>query len=72
MISDDSELLIVELCSPYDCVFLKAYKDASNFIYLYEDVFKELNVECWAPWMLLLFNSTLIVGLFCDLSKFFA
>lgn len=46
MISDDSELLIVELCSPYDCVFLKAYKDASNFIYLYEDVFKELNVEC--------------------------
>jgi len=45
MIFYDTELLIVEPCSSDQRVFLKASKDKIDFIYLYEDVFKELHVQ---------------------------
>lgn len=44
-ISNDYELLIVQPCSLDERVFLKASKNEFDFVYLYEDVFKELHVS---------------------------
>jgi len=44
---DDTELLIVEPCSTEECVYTKslASKGEANFVYMYEDVLKELNIQ---------------------------
>lgn len=43
MALDDTELLIVEPYSIEECVFMRVSKGEANFVYMYEDVFKELN-----------------------------
>lgn len=37
---DNVELLIVEPCSTEECVFIRACKGETNFVYMYKDVFK--------------------------------
>lgn len=45
MALDDIELLIVEPCSTKEHVFMRASKDETNFVYMYEDILKKLNVQ---------------------------
>lgn len=42
---DDAKLLIIEPCGAEEHVFMKASKGEADFVYLYEDVFKELNIQ---------------------------
>lgn len=37
---DNVELLIVEPCRTEECVFIRACKGETNFVYMYKDVFK--------------------------------
>jgi len=44
MTSDDTKLFIVEPCSIEERVSMWASKGEADFVYMYEDLFKELNV----------------------------
>ena len=64
MTSDDTKLFIVEPCSIEERVSMWASKGEADFVYMYDDVFKELNIqfpfsdfECE---MLSLMNATLV------------
>lgn len=80
-IFDDYELLIVEpLAHMSVCFWMLMKMNLTSYIYMkmclnscmFNFPLRILNVKCWSTRILLVFNSTIIVGSFCDLSKFFA
>ena len=45
MTLDNVKLLIVEPCSTEKCVFMGVSKGKADIVYMYEDVFKEFNIQ---------------------------